>query len=82
MTRVLVALLLSRSDENCRGRTEFRCESNTDWRAQHEREILQEFSDLLAIPNLASDTPNIQRNADSDSRHVREARPNDAVAEP
>ena len=33
------------------------------WRAQHEREILQEFSDLLAIPNLASDTPNIQRNA-------------------
>ena len=33
------------------------------WRAQHEREILQEFSDLLAIPNLASDAPNIQRNA-------------------
>lgn len=33
------------------------------WRAQHEREILQEFSDLLAIPNLASDGPNIQRNA-------------------
>ena len=33
------------------------------WRAQHEREILQEFSDLLAIPNLASDTPNIERNA-------------------
>src|SRR5712691_1881487 len=33
------------------------------WRAQHERAILQEFSDLLAIPNLASDTPNIQRNA-------------------
>jgi acetylornithine deacetylase/succinyl-diaminopimelate desuccinylase-like protein len=33
------------------------------WRAQHEREILQEFSDLLAIPNLASDTANIERNA-------------------
>jgi hypothetical protein len=33
------------------------------WRMQHEREILQEFSDLLAIPNLANDTPNIQRNA-------------------
>ena len=33
------------------------------WRAQHEREILQEFSDLLAIPNLASDAPNIKRNA-------------------
>jgi hypothetical protein len=35
----------------------------TAWRSQHEREILQEFSDLLAIPNLASDTPNIERNA-------------------
>jgi acetylornithine deacetylase/succinyl-diaminopimelate desuccinylase-like protein len=34
----------------------------TAWRAQHEREILAEFSDLLAIPNLASDTPNIERN--------------------
>jgi acetylornithine deacetylase/succinyl-diaminopimelate desuccinylase-like protein len=34
-----------------------------DWRAQHEREILTEFSELLAIPNLASDPPNIQRNA-------------------
>ena len=33
------------------------------WRQQHEREILEEFSDLLAIPNLASDAPNIQRNA-------------------
>ncbi len=33
------------------------------WRASHEREILQEFSDLLAIPNLASDAPNIRRNA-------------------
>ena len=28
----------------------------TTWRAQHEREILQEFSDLLSIPNLASVT--------------------------
>ena len=36
-----------------------------EWRMQHEREILAEFSDLLAIPNLASDTPNIQRNADA-----------------
>jgi acetylornithine deacetylase/succinyl-diaminopimelate desuccinylase-like protein len=33
------------------------------WRATHEREILEEFSALLAIPNLASDAPNIQRNA-------------------
>jgi acetylornithine deacetylase/succinyl-diaminopimelate desuccinylase-like protein len=33
------------------------------WRVEHEKEILGEFSDLLAIPNLASDAPNIQRNA-------------------
>ncbi len=35
------------------------------WRANHEHEILAEFSDLLSIPNLASDTTNIQRNADA-----------------
>ena len=36
-----------------------------EWRTQHEGEIVKEFSDLLAIPNLASDTPNIRRNADA-----------------
>jgi len=35
------------------------------WRAAHEQEILQEFTTLLSIPNLASDKPNIQRNADA-----------------
>ena len=34
-----------------------------DWRDKHEREILAEFVDLLAIPNLASEAPNIERNA-------------------
>ncbi len=33
------------------------------WRGQHEQEILSEFSNLLAIPNLANDRPNIQKNA-------------------
>jgi acetylornithine deacetylase/succinyl-diaminopimelate desuccinylase-like protein len=33
------------------------------WRAAHEREILTEFVELVSIPNLATDTPNIQRNA-------------------
>lgn len=33
------------------------------WRAEHERAIVAEFADLLAIPNLASDLPNIARNA-------------------
>ena len=35
-----------------------------NWRASHEREILAEFAELVAIPNLANDAPNIQRNAE------------------
>ncbi len=34
-----------------------------DYRRTHEREILAEFTRLLAIPNIASDTANIRRNA-------------------
>lgn len=34
-----------------------------EWREGHEREILREFSDLLAVPNLARDSENIRRNA-------------------
>jgi len=33
------------------------------WRTNHEKEILAEFAELLAIPDLASDKPNIERNA-------------------
>jgi len=35
------------------------------WRQQHERPIFDEFVELLAIPNIASDHANIQRNADT-----------------
>jgi acetylornithine deacetylase/succinyl-diaminopimelate desuccinylase-like protein len=35
-----------------------------DYRRAHEREILDEFTRLLAIPNLAPDRQNIRRNAD------------------
>ena len=38
-------------------------ESARSWELQHKREVLEEFAELLAIPNLASDKPNIQRNA-------------------
>ena len=34
------------------------------YRMAHEVEILQSFSELLSIPNVASDIENIQRNAD------------------
>ncbi|HEY5231065.1 MAG TPA: M20/M25/M40 family metallo-hydrolase [Galbitalea sp.] len=35
-----------------------------NYRAAHEPTILHEFATLLAIPNIASDHPNIRRNAD------------------
>src|SRR3954467_14037371 len=35
------------------------------WREKHERAIMDEFAGLLAIPNIASDHPNIQRNAEA-----------------
>ncbi|HEY0780545.1 MAG TPA: hypothetical protein VGD56_21490, partial [Gemmatirosa sp.] len=33
------------------------------WRAAHDHEVLREFAALLAIPNLASDSVGIRRNA-------------------
>lgn len=35
-----------------------------EWRSSHEREIVDEFFELLAIPNVASDRANIRKNAD------------------
>ena len=35
-----------------------------DYRRAHERQILDEFTQLLAIPNVASDHSNIRRNAE------------------
>ena len=36
-----------------------------NWRQQHERAIMDEFVTLLAIPNIAADRVNIQRNAET-----------------
>src|SRR3954462_12906815 len=35
------------------------------WQSTHRAQILEEFQTLLAIPNIASDTANIRRNADA-----------------
>lgn len=35
-----------------------------DWRTQREKQVIREFVDLVAIPNLATDRPNIRRNAE------------------
>nr|MDQ3804126.1 peptidase M20 [Acidobacteriota bacterium] len=37
----------------------------------HQHEILREFIDLLAIPNVASDRPNIRRNASAIAEMMR-----------
>ncbi len=34
------------------------------WRTAHEREVIDEYRELLAIPNIAVDRANIRRNAD------------------
>jgi acetylornithine deacetylase/succinyl-diaminopimelate desuccinylase-like protein len=36
----------------------------SQWRNAHQTEILQQFTTLLSIPNVASDRENIRRNAD------------------
>jgi len=36
-----------------------------EWRTRHERAIVDEFVTLLAIPNIAADRANIQRNAET-----------------
>ena len=36
-----------------------------EWRRAHQPEILQEFTTLLSIPNIANDRENIRRNADA-----------------
>ena len=41
------------------------------WRQQHERAILDEFTTLLAVPNVSSDKPNIQRNAELVAKMVQ-----------
>src|SRR5438093_7494084 len=38
--------------------------SARQWRQQHERAIVTELVTLLAVPNISSDKPNIQRNAE------------------
>ena len=44
-----------------------------DWRAQNEQVIIDRFAALLGIPNLASDSDNIRRNAEHISGMLEEA---------
>lgn len=42
-----------------------------DWRQKHEREIVTEFMTLLAIPDVAADRADIQRNAETIEEMMR-----------
>jgi acetylornithine deacetylase/succinyl-diaminopimelate desuccinylase-like protein len=57
-----VAASLAMAQDNPAGR------AARQWRQQHERAIVDEFFTLLAIPNIARDRENIQRNAETIAR--------------
>lgn len=44
----------------------------SQWRQSHEQQIVDEFAELLKIPNVASDSLNIRRNADHISQLFRD----------
>src|SRR4051812_12406079 len=43
-----------------------------EYRQQHEAEIVRSFAQLLSLPNVASDMPNITRNADAISKMLEQ----------
>ena len=60
--RLLSLLLLIVSSAGLSAQTP--ADAARQWHSAHEQQILEEFTALLAIPNVAADTDNIQRNAD------------------
>ena len=44
----------------------------SEYRQQHEAEIVRSFAQLLSLPNVASDTANIARNADAISKMLEQ----------
>ena len=58
---ITISILLASAQTNAQAVTE---NSVRVFRQNHEHEIISEFTNLLEIPNVASDTSNIRRNAD------------------
>jgi len=58
MHRLIAALVIVAAAQAALAQSSVR-----DYRRTHERQILEEFTRLLAIPNVASDRENIRRNA-------------------
>jgi acetylornithine deacetylase/succinyl-diaminopimelate desuccinylase-like protein len=59
---LVVATSLAQSEKASSGGVNFPAR---DYVAQHRQEVLQELEHFLALPNIASDTANIQKNADA-----------------
>ncbi|HUR83512.1 MAG TPA: M20/M25/M40 family metallo-hydrolase [Thermoanaerobaculia bacterium] len=66
MRRVLLALALLTATHAIAQTQQVRA-----WRVAHEQAILDELRAFLAIPNIASDTPNIERNASALAEMLR-----------
>lgn len=45
------------------GRADTIADSVNEWRQAHEQQVIDQFAELLAIPNVAADSANIRRNA-------------------
>jgi acetylornithine deacetylase/succinyl-diaminopimelate desuccinylase-like protein len=60
--RVLTAIIFLCTAALCAAEPGVVGKQTRAWRTQHEREILAEFAELLTIPNIAGDQPNIERN--------------------
>ena len=63
MRRVLTLICVAAAAAMAQGNPAAR--AAREWRQQHERAIVDEFFALLAIPNIARDRENIQRNAET-----------------
>ncbi len=48
-------------------------EQVSQWRRDHEQQIVDQFAELLSIPNVASDEANIRRNARHISQLLKDA---------
>jgi acetylornithine deacetylase/succinyl-diaminopimelate desuccinylase-like protein len=60
-----IAVLLTMLAFSAFGQTNPASVAAREWRKTHEKAIVGEFAELLSIPNVATDRPNIRRNADA-----------------
>jgi acetylornithine deacetylase/succinyl-diaminopimelate desuccinylase-like protein len=70
--RVGTSILIALAAATALAQTNPAAQAAREWRQQHERAIVDEFITLLAIPNIARDRDNIQRNAETIARMMEQ----------